>query len=255
VPGDFLIKIGARYGVDHDVIARDNGLSANAVLRPGQVLNIDNRHIVPDGLADGLLLNLPQRMLFHFADGALEAAYPIGVGRPSWRTPTGHFEIAAKEIDKPWIVPLSIQKEMRDEGKPVVAVVQPGPDNPLGKHWLGLSIPAIGIHGTIAPASIYAFRSHGCIRLHPDDIAALYPEVERGTPGEIIYVPLLMAEHGGRVFLEVHPDVYKKGKVTLEAAQRLAIDRDLFERIDWMLAETVIARHEGIARDVSIGGS
>ena len=50
----------------------------------------------------------------------------------------------------------------------------PGPDNPLGKHWLGLSIHGYGIHGTIAPSSIYQFRTHGCIRLHPDDIAELF---------------------------------------------------------------------------------
>ncbi len=255
VPGDFLSKLGARYGVSYEVIAHDNGLAVEAVLKLGQVLKIDNRHIVPDGIDDGLILNVPQRMLFHFADGELEAAYPIGVGRPSWRTPTGRFTIMIKETDKPWIVPLSIQEEMRRAGKPVVTVVQPGPDNPLGHHWLGLSLPSIGIHGTIAPASIYDFRSHGCIRLHPDDIAALFPRVERGTPGEIIYVPLLLAEHEGRIFLEVHPDTYKKGKVTLEAAQRLAIERGLFERIDWMLAETVIDRHEGIARDVGLEGS
>ena len=68
VPGDFLIKIGARYGVDHDVIARDNGLTTKAVLRPGQVLKLDNHHIVPDGLADGLVVNVPQRMLFQFVE-------------------------------------------------------------------------------------------------------------------------------------------------------------------------------------------
>ena len=56
---------------------------------------------------------------------------------------------------------------MRREDKVVLTQVPPGPENPLGKHWVGLSIPGIGIHGTLAPASIYHFQSHGCIRLHP----------------------------------------------------------------------------------------
>ena len=71
---------------------------------------------------------------------------------------------------KEWIVPESIQEEMRREGKDVLTRVPPGPDNPLGRHWIGLSIGGIGIHGTIAPSSVYHFRSHGCIRLHPDDV-------------------------------------------------------------------------------------
>lgn len=255
VPGDFLIRIGARFGVDYRTIARESGIEVEAALHPGQVLTIDNRHIVPDGHGEGLILNVAQRMLYLIARGAVEAAYPIAVGRPDWPTPTGAFTVVAKEIDKPWIVPPSIQEEMRCAGKPVLTEVPPGADNPLGHYWLGLSIPALGIHGTNAPASIYGFRSHGCIRLHPDDIAALYPRVALGTRGELVYRPLLLAAVGGRVFLEAHRDVYKRGGVSLDAARRLAAERGLAERIDWALAETVIARKEGIARDVTIGGS
>ncbi|MGD9539118.1 MAG: L,D-transpeptidase family protein [Alphaproteobacteria bacterium] len=254
-PGDFLIKIGARFGVDYRTIARESGIEVDATLHPGQKLTIDNRHIVPDGYGDGLILNLPQRMLYLIANGTVEAAYPVAVGRPDWPTPTGGFTVAAKEIDKTWIVPPSIQEEMRCTGRPVLTEVPPGPDNPLGRYWLGLSIPALGIHGTNAPASIYGFRSHGCIRLHPDDIAALFPHVALGTRGELVYRPLLIAAAGGRVFLEAHRDVYNKGGVSLDAARRLATERGLAERIDWALAETVIAREEGIARDVTAEGS
>jgi L,D-transpeptidase ErfK/SrfK len=255
VPGDFLIKIAARFGVDYRTIARDNGIDVEAIIYPGQILQIDNRHIAPDGYRDGLILNVPQRMLYLFADGSAVRAYPIAVGKPSWPTPLGAFTVATKDIDKTWIVPLSIQEEMRCEGKPVLTEVPPGPDNPLGRYWIGLSIPALGIHSTNAPASIYGFRSHGCIRLNPDDIEALFPRVERGMSGEVVYRPLLIAQSGGKVFIEAHPDVYNKGGVSLGAARRLATALGLSDRIDWAAAAQVIARRDGVARDVTIGGS
>lgn len=251
VPGDFLGLIGARFGIDDRVIASDNGIEREAILRIGQVLKIDNRHIVPNARSDGLIVNIPQRMLFYLENGDVVTAFPIAAGRRDWQTPTGRFKIVVREKDKTWIVPPSIQDEMREEGKPVLTEVQPGPDNPLGRHWLGLSLPGIGIHGTIAPSSIYSLRSHGCIRSHPDDIAVLFELVKPGTPGEIIYVPLLLAERNGRVYLEVQRDAYKRGGASLEEVQSLARERGLFDKIDWPKAEEMVARREGVARDVT----
>ncbi len=206
--GDSLVSIGARYGVSVQLIARQNGLDPRKPLRPGQVLQVTARHVVPQPLDEGILINLPQRMLFLFRGGRLASAYPVAVGRASWPTPTGHFKVLTRETDKTWIVPVSIQEEMRREGKPVLTRVPPGPENPLGRHWIGLSLPAIGIHGTIAPASVYGFRSHGCIRVHPDDVAQLFDRVAIGEPGRIVYLPLLIAQgDDGRIwFVRLLPD-------------------------------------------------
>lgn len=264
-PGDYLIKVGARFGVTPAVLARDNGLQAAEYLKPGQKLQIDNRHIVPQvpiqiqTQAATLLINLPQRLLYFFRAseiGAqhqprLIAAYPVGLGKPSWPTPEGEFTVVNKSDQKTWVVPKSIQAEMRKKGQVVKASVPPGPDNPLGNTWLGLSIPALGIHGTNAPPSVYHFQSHGCIRLHLDDILALFPQVPLGTPGRIIYSPLLMAESAGQVFLEVHPDIYRRGDVSMAALESLAQQQLLTERIDWTRAADVLERQDGIARDVT----
>jgi L,D-transpeptidase ErfK/SrfK len=251
-PGDYLIKIGARFGVAAAVLSRDNGLKYDALLKPGRKLTIDNRHIVPEARQDGLLINLPQRMLYYFRDGELVAAYPVGLGKPNWPTPAGEFSVIDKEVNKAWHVPKSIQEEMEREGQVVRTEVPPGPDNPLGKHWLGLSLPGIGIHGTIAPASIYHFQSHGCIRLHPDDIEVLFAQVERGTTGSIIYAPLLLAESGGRIFVEAHRDIYEKSNVSVDALKHLAQDAQLSDRIDWLRAAEVLEQRDGGARDVTL---
>lgn len=250
-PGDYLIKIGARFGVSAEVLARDNGLIYNAKLMSGKKIVVDNRHIAPEFIENGLLINLPQRMLYYFRNWKLMAAYPVGLGKPSWPTPIGNFIVIDKAVSKVWRVPKSIQEEMWREGQMVKTEVPPGPDNPLGKHWLGLSLTSVGIHGSIAPSSIYHFQSHGCIRLHPEDIEALYPHVVRGETGNIIYMPLLLTDSDGRIFLEAHQDIYDESDVSLGALEQLAQDAMLSNKIDWLRAIDVLERKEGVARDVT----
>ena len=250
--GDSFASIGARYGVAAAVLARANKLKTYAPLGRGQVIDVDNRHIVPGDVDDGILINLPQRMLFFFCEGTLAAYYPVGLGRPTWPTPTGSFEVLELRENPVWTVPESIQREMALEGKIVKKSVPPGPDNPLGDFWMGLSIGSYGIHGTIAPLSIYGFRTHGCIRLHPDDAAELFSKVSVGQPGEIIYEPVLLARlDNGRIFIEVHRDVYNKGLDPMETVHQLADSNKLSDMIDWMEVQAVLKAHEGIARDVT----
>lgn len=252
LPGDSLTGIGARFGMDPQLLARVNGLSMTVPLKPGQVLDVDNRHIVPAELDDGIVINLPQRMLFRLVGGEVQLAYPIAAGKPSWPTPQGSFVVTSRVRDKTWIVPLSIQREMLREGKEVLKLVPPGPNNPLGKHWLGLSIPGIGVHGTIAPQSIYHFQSHGCIRLHPDDVARLFEVVKKDDPGRLIYQPVLLFKApDGRIFLEVHRDIYKKSVDMPRMAKELAESAAVSDLVDWEKAGSVIDAREGLARDVT----
>lgn len=252
-PGDSLRRIGARFGIEERVLARANHIKQGAMLHPGQVLQIDNRHILPERLDGGILINLPQRMLYYFQAGGLVSHYPVGLGRPDWPTPAGRFKVINLQENKTWYVPKSIQEEMQREDKVVVTEVPPGPENPLGKHWIGLSMPGIGIHGTIAPASIYHFQSHGCIRLHPDDIATLFPQITKGQPGKIIYAPVLLARLAdGRIFLEVNRDIYKKGIVPIKIVENIARTQGLTDMIDWKKVQDIIKLKDGLAREVSL---
>lgn len=249
---DSLTKIGARFGQGARLIARENDLRFPSVLKPGMTLQIDNRHIVPKSdLIDGILINVPQRMLFRFSGASARLAYPVGLGRPNWPTPSGHFRIIGKQQDKEWIVPKSIQEEMRQAGKEVLTRVPPGPDNPLGKYWMGLSLDSIGIHGTIAPSSVYHFRSHGCVRLHPDDIESLYAETAVGERGSIVYLPVLVARVDERLYLEINADVYKRGINPLAIVQSVTEQEGLGDLIDWERVSAVIDEKAGIAREIT----
>ncbi|MDQ3068545.1 MAG: L,D-transpeptidase family protein [Acidobacteriota bacterium] len=217
--GDTLGLVAAKFGIEAAVLARDNGLTTSARLKAGDTLEIDNRHIVPPGVSDGIVINLPQRRLFVFRAGSLETSYPVAVGSGGWRTPTGEFSVRIKEMHPTWDVPKSIQNEMAQKGKPVLTKVAPGPDNPLGSRWIGLT-QTIGIHGTNAPASIFKYATHGCIRMAPENVEMLFEQIEVGDTVSIIYQPVLAARDDDEVFVEVHGDPYKRGGSTRSAIEQ-----------------------------------
>jgi L,D-transpeptidase ErfK/SrfK len=250
-PGDSLTSIGARFGVAASVLARSNALGPGDRLRIGQVLRIDNRHVVPFLLEDGILINVPQRLLFLFRERRLLSWYPVALGRRKWETPLGQFEVRTRERSPVWDVPASIQREMRERGQPVLTRVLPGPANPLGDYWIGLTYSGCGIHGTNAPASIYQFRTHGCIRLHPDDVADLFARVATGTRVSIVDEPILLAQTAeGAVFLECNPDFLRRAGDPAARVAALAERQNLRELLDAAEVERVVAAGEGLARRV-----
>jgi L,D-transpeptidase ErfK/SrfK len=252
--GDSFASIGSRFGENPRILARDNGKAVSDRLHAGDTIHIDNRHIIPVEESDSIEVNLPQRILFHFEDSELSGVYPVAVGQPGqqWQTPIGSFMVVQMRKDPTWRVPWSIQREEEAEGKEVVDEIEPGPNNPLGKYWIGLSAPVIGIHGTNHPNSVYSDRSHGCMRLHPGDIEALFNDVDLNDRVDIVYLPLLLAHlDDGRIFLESGKDIYHKGTGGIAAVRALAQTNGIESQIDWSRAEEVVNDAEGIARDVS----
>jgi L,D-transpeptidase ErfK/SrfK len=247
---DSLTLIGARFGVDAGSLALANGLSGTARLRIGQVLQVNNRHLLPSSLENGIVINVPQRMGFFFKNGDLVASFPVAIGRAKWPTEVGQFSVLEKQENKTWLVPKSIREEMEKEGKPPEERVPPGPDNPLGKYWIRIS-PTCGIHSTISPTSVYSPSTHGCLRLQSEAITDLYPSVQLGTPVNVIYEPVLLGKVGERIYLEVHADIYKRKGPAFAAVQELAASAQLTDSVDWPLVNEVIRRKEGIARKIS----
>ena len=248
--GDTLGGIGARFGVARATLIEMNRLQAPHTVEPGQALVIDNTHIAVANPLVNITINIAQRFLV-LAEGERVRAYPVTVGRRSWPTPVGAFGIISKETDPVWDVPLSIQREMAQEGKPVITRMEPSATNPLGRHWIGLSLPGLGIHGTNQPSSIYSFASHGCIRMHPDDVADLFQRVAIGMTGVLFYQPVIMAVIDGRLLLEAHPDPYRRMS---DAARHVrdVIDRSGFgSRTNWRLVDEVLKQRRGRAIDVT----
>ena len=247
-----LTYLALTRGLRPWVLSRQTRLKVNTRLKPGDRLKIDTSHIVPTELSQGLVINLPELLLYQFYLGVYQRRYALAVGKKSWPTPTGTYLILNKRQNPTWNVPNSIQEEMWNEGKEVLEKVPPGPKNPLGKYWLGTSADGVGIHATNRPWSIGNSVSHGCIRMLPDEIAQLFPQVEVGTLVKIIYQPVKMAQtREGRIFLEAHPNIYDRKIDYLGYVKDLARSHNLEDRIDWQKVNTILKIKEGIARDIS----
>jgi lipoprotein-anchoring transpeptidase ErfK/SrfK len=106
--------------------------------------------------------------------------FHVATGQAIYPTPLGRFQIVVKWKDPTWYPP--IQDAWAKGLKPV----PPGPNNPLGTRWMGISAPGVGIHGTDEPASIGYSQSHGCIRMLVPDAEWLFEHVTVGTPVFIV---------------------------------------------------------------------
>lgn len=257
--GDSLRLIASRLGVRLSNLTRMNHLKTDAVLTPGQRLKYNNRRIVPKSIKNGIIVNIPDRSLYLFRNSKLSARYPVALGiakkreSTAWQTPVGRFQIVDKKENPTWKIPLSIQKEMEENGEEVLESIPPGPKNPLGKYALRTDLAGILIHSTTSPASIDSFSSHGCIRVMPENMARLFKSVVVPTQGEIIYQPVKVEVTGqGRVFLEVNRDSY--GKITDMAAEvRKAINRQRAgSMVSWQLVNRMTNEKSGIAEEVTL---
>ncbi len=106
----------------------------------------------------------------------LARTYPIAVGKVGMDTPAGLYTINNRAENPAWHVPNSDWA-----GDLAGTVVPPGPDNPIVARWLGI-YDGVGIHGTNDISSLGTAASHGCIRMKPSDVIALYPQIPVGTP-------------------------------------------------------------------------
>jgi lipoprotein-anchoring transpeptidase ErfK/SrfK len=122
-----------------------------------------------------VVVSLADRRLALVENGQLKKVYRVAVGKPSTPSPVGTFTIERRVANPTY----------SHAGK----VVQPGPGNPVGTRWMGLSRKGYGIHGTNAPGSIGKAASHGCIRMERHDLEELFAELKEGDTVEIVGTP------------------------------------------------------------------
>ena len=136
---------------------------------------------VPTGTFSAVIvINRELNRLYLFDETKLVRVFKVATGQSIYPTPTGTFHIVVKEKD-PWWYPPTY-----DSWAKGLKPVPPGPDNPLGTRWMGLSVPGVGIHGTDEPASIGYSESHGCIRMQVPDAEWLFTKVQVGTTVYIV---------------------------------------------------------------------
>lgn len=160
-----------------------------------------------------VVLNVAAKKVILYTNGQATKEYPVGVGTSLTPTPLGEFRIVRRIANPAWVNPYRQSK-----------VVAPGASNPIGQYWLGFAMnkksQEYGFHGTSDLNSIGKASTHGCIRMHPDDIKEFFNLVMVGTTVHVIYNPIEVKEFQNKLFVRAYPDIY--GYMTEEEYLRFA---------------------------------
>ena len=252
-PGETLLDVAREAGLGFHELRDANPEVDEWTPPPGADLVVPSRWILPRSRSRGLVVNVPEMRLYKFpADTRPGEVVPIrtwaiGIGTEQAPTPVGALAVRSKDENPTWYVPDSIYRTMERPAR----VVPPGPDNPLGAYRIRLTRGLYAIHGTNNPWSIGRLTTHGCVRLYPEDIAELYRLVDVGTPAEFVYQPVKIGRREGRVYVEVHDDVY--GRIRdLEAHARAEVRRaGLDGRVDGARLRAAVRARSGVPVDVT----
>jgi lipoprotein-anchoring transpeptidase ErfK/SrfK len=114
------------------------------------------------------------------ASGALVAFFPATVGSEEKPTPSGSLKVVSAEANPNYRY--NPDYKFKSVKSTKAFTIKPGPNNPVGSYWIGLSAEGYGIHGTSNPSKISKSESHGCVRLTNWDAALLGVSVKKGTP-------------------------------------------------------------------------
>jgi L,D-transpeptidase ErfK/SrfK len=251
-------------------VARHLGLGINEVIQAfpdldvwlpteGMTLRFPTWWILPDSDYQGVVINIPEMRLYYFpphrdSDPSTVITYAVGLGRDDWRTPIGRFKVREKTVNPEWVIPDSIREErIREKGRHEKVIRGGDPDNPLGRYRLRLTLPLYGIHGTNIAWGVGMQVSHGCVRLYPEDIDRLFPMVPIGTAGEFVYQPVKIGARQGRVYIEVHPDIYNLGSDFWNEAREQLRERGWESYVDWGLVADALDRRSGVPTRISHG--
>jgi lipoprotein-anchoring transpeptidase ErfK/SrfK len=138
----------------------------------------------PEASSIYLVLKLGERRLY-LVDGddrlktpAVVDSFPVAIGRQEYATPVGRFQVNDMIEDPEWV-----QFDWEDPSR-VIRTFPPGPDNPMGRRWIGFASAhgwQVGFHGTPHPELLGRAVSHGCVRMRNEDVVKVYDRVSLGT--------------------------------------------------------------------------
>jgi lipoprotein-anchoring transpeptidase ErfK/SrfK len=112
--------------------------------------------------------------------GALIGFFPATVGSDEKPTPSGNLKVVSADANPNYRYNPEYKFKGVKSTKPFE--IKPGPNNPVGLYWIGLSAEGYGIHGTPNPSKVSKAESHGCVRLTNWDAVLLGSNVKKGTP-------------------------------------------------------------------------
>jgi lipoprotein-anchoring transpeptidase ErfK/SrfK len=175
--------LAERFHMSPRLLAELNRGKRLAVGERITVVNVA-RTVRPAGKAGLIVVDKSEQVLHVLGnDGKVLAAFPVSIGGPRDPLPLGRMKIA-NEVQNPVMRydPALLWDAPRGATRVDIA---PGPNNPVGSMWLGLSKRHWGIHGTPDPARVGHMETHGCLHLTNWDAKRL---ALLGRPGLVVDV-------------------------------------------------------------------
>ena len=248
---DTLLDIARRNSLGYYEIIRANPGVDMWLPGAGTDIMLPGRRILPPGPREGIVVNLPEHRLYYYpklkkGEKPVVITYPVSIGKMDWKTPIGETHVIQKEKHPNWYPPEGVRKEHLANGDPLPAVVKAGPDNPLGDYAMRLAVGggSYMLHGTNNPMAVGMAITHGCIRMYPEDVAALFPLIPVGTKVWLINEPVKVAFVDGELLMEAHPPVDDEGQNTSDPDLNL-----LSQKLDQALGSTTAAIHWDFAKE------
>lgn len=239
--GETLLDIARKYGLGFSELKAFHPDKDPWLLEEGSRIQIPALWIVPPTKHRAIVINVPEMRLYRFhAKRGTVSTYPVTVGEEETQTPLGTYRVVEKEEDPEWNIPPKLRHKYNTKIMPA------GPDNPIGRYWLGLSARGYGIHGTDNPWSVGRILSNGCIRLYPEDIEKLYHDVPKGTRVEILYEPVKFGFRGTVIFVEVHEDPYGYIEDMEQQARIAAKKQGIEEYVNWEKIDEAVELKNGV---------
>jgi L,D-transpeptidase ErfK/SrfK len=256
---DTFVELGHIYGLGFRELMDANPDVLPWVPGDGTEVTLPLTFVLPhQGLVEreNIVLNLAEFRLYHFIpEKNTVRAYAVGIGREGWQTPITEARVTGVARDPSWTPPASIRREHAAIGDILPAVVPPGPDNPLGKYAVRLSLPSYLFHGSNKRIGYGMRVSHGCVRLYDGDIEELATSVKPGTPVRIINQPVKAGWKQNRLYLEVHPQLEENETNPIDFEQIIAEAQarkpELQVEVDWDKVREIARRKSGIPEAIT----
>jgi L,D-transpeptidase ErfK/SrfK len=262
---DTLYDLARQYSLGSEELIRVNPGIDPWIPGAGKTVLVPGRLILPNVPHVGIIVNLPEHRLYYFpkpkkkGDPQIFYTFPISIGKMDWHTPLGVTQVIGKQKDPVWYPTASVRAEHIANGDPLPAKVPAGPDNPLGRYAMRLAAGdgTYMIHGTNNPIAVGMAVTHGCIRMYPEDVEALFPLVPVGTPVRIIDEPVKIAWVDGELLLEAHPPINAVGETlepdvdTFSALLQKAVG-DTTVAIHWDYAREILQKADGVLATVGL---
>ncbi|MBN1492075.1 MAG: murein L,D-transpeptidase [Phycisphaerae bacterium] len=174
--------IAERFHCHRRLLAKLNPGKSLDALSVGDRLVVPNAaEVIPTGMAGRLEVNLADKIIRAIStDGQLMALFHCSIPAQKDKHPSGNAHVEVVAANPTYTFNPRMWPEVKNVNR--ILEIPPGPRNPVGVRWIGLSLPGVGMHGTPTPEMIGKTGSHGCIRLTNWDAVRLAKMVRPGTP-------------------------------------------------------------------------